>query len=144
MKRNHWKRGASLPETVIVMSVLMFLLLGIIDFGRALYTYSFVAQTARQSARWLIVRGTNCTVVSPCNATNDNLKSYAQSLSIGATNASNISASATSTQSGCGTAPPFAPGCAVTVTVTYPFNFMFPFLPTGISMSSSSTMQQAN
>lgn len=144
MKRNHWKRGASLPETVIVMSVLMFLLLGIIDFGRALYTYSFVAQSARQGARWIIVRGTNCTVVLPCNAQNSDLLAYVQSLSIGATNSSSLTASATASPSSCGLHPPFAPGCTVTVTVTYPFNFMFPFLPAGISMSSSSTMQQAN
>lgn len=143
MKRNYWQRGASLPETVIVMSVLMFLLLGIIDFGRALYTYSFVAQSARQGARWLIVRGTNCTVLDNCNATNTNLTTYVQSLSIGATNASNITASA-STVSPCSGNPPYAPGCTVTVTVTYPFKFMFPFLPSGISMQSTSTMQQAN
>ena len=47
MKRNHLQRGASLPETVIVMGVLMFLLLGIIDFGR------FSTRT-RSSRRWRV------------------------------------------------------------------------------------------
>ena len=64
MKPKHGERGASLVETVIVMGVLLALMFGIIDFGRALYTYSFVAQLARQGARWAIVRGANCTVLA--------------------------------------------------------------------------------
>ena len=132
-------RGSSLPETVIVIGVLMFLLLGIIDFGRALYTYSFVAQLARQGARWAMVRGTDCTVLNDCSATQAEVQSYVQSLSEGATVASNITATYTS-PSGCGN-PPYAPGCTIAVTVTYPFNFMFPFLPSStINMSSAAEM----
>ena len=40
------ERGSTLPETVIVMSVLLAVMFGIIDFGRALYTYGFVTRRA--------------------------------------------------------------------------------------------------
>jgi Flp pilus assembly protein TadG len=140
-----WQRGSSMVETVIVMSVLLALMFGIIDFGRALYTYSFVAQEARQGARWLIVRGAHCTVLDHCDAsysgsTND-LQTYVRSLSVGATNPNRITAwGSTSTLCNAHTM-----GCAVTVTVTYPFSFMLPFVPAAtINMSSTSTMVVAN
>lgn len=148
MKKYHHQRGASLPETVIVMTVLLALMFGIIDFGRALYTYSFVAQLARQGARWIIVRGADCSVLDHCNATStcsttNDLQTYVRGLSIGATNQNNITACATYGTTACTTT--HTPGCTITVTVSYPFNFMLPFLPsTGISMSSSSTMVVAN
>lgn len=134
-----------MAETVIVMTVLLAMMFGIIDFGRALYTYSFVAQLARQGARWTIVRGTNCNVLDHCSALSSDVQTYVQSLSYGATNSSNISASASSSSSGCNAGGPFAPGCTVKVTVSYPFNFMLPFVPsTTINMSSSSTMVVSN
>lgn len=137
------QRGASLPETVIVMAVLMFLILGIIDFGRALYTYSFVAQLAREGARWAIVRGTDCTVLTDCSATQAEVQTYVQSLSEGATTASSITATYTSPS--CGGSPPFAPGCTIAVTVSYPFKFMFPFLPSStLNFSSTSEMVVSN
>ena len=68
MKRQGAQRGASLPETAIVMAVLLALLFGIIDFGRAMYTYAFVAQLAREGARWAIVRGNQCSVLDHHNA----------------------------------------------------------------------------
>ncbi|HEV3090500.1 MAG TPA: TadE/TadG family type IV pilus assembly protein [Candidatus Cybelea sp.] len=140
MRDNHLQRGSSLPETVIVMGVLLAMMFGIIDFGRALYTYSFVAQAARQGARWMIVRGSSCTVLDHCNAASSDLQTYVQGLSIGATKASSITATAS-----WGTCTTHAPGCTVTVTVSYPFTFMLPYLPsTGITMSSSSTMVISN
>jgi Flp pilus assembly protein TadG len=138
------ERGASLPETAIVIGVLLVLLFGIIDFGRAMYTYAFVAQSARQGARWAIVRGAQCSQLDHCNASSSDVQTYVQSLSVGATTASNISATATWPSSGC---PPGLsgkqPGCIVIVTVIYPFQFLLPFMnakfPT-LSMSSTSQM----
>ncbi len=66
------QRGSSLPEMAIILVVLLAFLFAIVDFGRATYTYAFVAQLARQGARWTIVRGSQCvssTTVTPPKAT---------------------------------------------------------------------------
>jgi Flp pilus assembly protein TadG len=130
MKGRIRERGGSLPETALVLAACLAMLFGIIDFGRALYTYSFVGQVARQGARWAIVRGSQCTVLDHCNATKDDIQTYVRSLSEGATLPSNIQVTnATWNQCPAGSGGN-APGCTLTVTVKYPFNFMLPFLPT--------------
>ncbi|MFY9632968.1 MAG: TadE/TadG family type IV pilus assembly protein [Candidatus Cybelea sp.] len=145
MKPKHGERGASLVETVIVMGVLLALMFGIIDFGRALYTYSFVAQLARQGARWAIVRGANCTVLCPSGpAGPSDVQTYVQSLSEGATDPTQITV--TAVWSGTGCTASHTPGCLVTVNVSYPFRFFLPFVLPGhsITMSSSSQMVVSN
>jgi Flp pilus assembly protein TadG len=133
--RRHGQRGSGLPEMAIVASALLLLILGIIDFGRAMYTYSFVAQLARQGARWAIVRGSGCTVLDNCDATSAEVQTYVRSLSSGMTNASKITASLALPNSCQST------GCAVVVTVTYPFSFLTGVLPgAAFNMSSSSQM----
>jgi Flp pilus assembly protein TadG len=143
-KRSHRERGASLPETAIIMSALLLVLCGIIDFGRAMYTYAFVAQIAREGARWAMVRGSQCTVLNDCpNVSSAQVQTYVQSLSEGPTAASQISATATWPPSECvpGSTGE-APGCVVQVVVTYPFKFMvIPFLLNTPAITFSSTSQ---
>jgi Flp pilus assembly protein TadG len=143
----HFEHGSTLPETAIACVALLSLLFGVIDFGRALYTYAFVAQVAREGSRWAIVRGsTSCTNsgngLAGCDATAPAIQSYVQSLSQGATTASQISV--VPTWSNCPSAAATvlnAPGCTVNVQVTYPFRFVMGFMPTlTINMSSSSQM----
>jgi Flp pilus assembly protein TadG len=148
-RRRHRERGSALAETAVIMTVLLMLMFGIIDFGRALYTYSFVAQLAREGARWAIVRGGDCTVIDNCPATSTNLLTYVKSLNEGATNASSITANlsfqAPPSGIGCSTSGNNAPGCVAKVTVTYPFTFMLPFLPkAGITMTGTSEMVISN
>lgn len=146
------ERGASLPETAIVISVLLALMFGIIDFGRAIYTYSFVAQLARQGARWAIVRGANCTAFAtacPAQSGTTDVEPFVQSLNVGALKTSNISASLawTPPNSGvnCSTIDSNQPGCIAVVTVSYPFSFMLPWVPnTTVTMSSTSQMVISN
>jgi Flp pilus assembly protein TadG len=142
------ERGGTLPETVIVMSVLLAVMFGIIDFGRALYTYSFVTNAARQGARWAIVRGSKCTLLDHCPAAkgSTDIQPYVQGLSEGAMTANNISASLSfpSCPSGVVSANGNSPGCVAEVTVQYPFKFMLPFLPAGIQLSSTSEMVISN
>lgn len=132
-----------MPETAIVMAVLLAVMFGIIDFGRALYTYGFVAQSAREGARFAIVRGSQCdsTKVSPCPASSSDVQTYVRGLSIGATNASNISATLTWPSCPGAVTGTNSPGCVAKVTVTYPFAFIAPFVSTGsINLTSSSQM----
>jgi Flp pilus assembly protein TadG len=133
------ERGSTLPETVIVMGVLLAVMFGIMDFGRALYTYGFVANAAREGARWAIVRGSECTQLDHCSASSADLQTYVQSLSEGAMKASSIGATLTFPSASC-TSPDNAPGCVAKVTVTYPFTFIAPFV-SNVTMPMSSTSE---
>ena len=147
MKRRG-ERGASLPEAAIVMTLLLTLMFGIVDFGRAFYTYDLVSHMARQGARWAIVRGSQCSGLDHCPAQqgSTDILPYVQSLSEGATNASQISATLTFPScAGASGGASDAPGCVAQVTVSYPFNFLLPFVHSGqITMTSSSQMVISN
>ncbi len=141
MKAKHSERGASIAETAVVMSVVLLLLFAIVDFGRALYTYSFVATIAREGARWMIVRGSQCTVLDNCGAQSAQLKTYVQGLNNGALSTSSIAATANFVACPSGAAAGNGPGCTVRVTVTYPFAFIAPyFSKLGMTMTSTSQM----
>jgi Flp pilus assembly protein TadG len=135
------ERGSTMAETAIVMTVLLALVCGIIDFGRALYTYAFVAQTARQTTRWAMVRGSQCTLLTSCNATQTQVQGYAQSLAYGFITPSSITATTS-----WGSCPPGssgnAPGCTVSVVVRYPFKFVLPWMSQlgTLNMTSTSEM----
>lgn len=137
------ERGSSLPETAIIMGVVLALIFAVVDFGRAMYTYAFVAQLAREGARWAIVRGAQCTQLDHCNASSSDVQTYVQSLSEGATTASSIGVVANWPSCPAGSASKNSPGCTVTVNVQYPFKFMLPYMPgpnMQITMSSTSQM----
>jgi len=143
----HSERGSTLPEMAIAAVAVMLLIFGVIDFGRAMYTYGFVSDLAREGARWAVVRGsTSCTnsnnELADCNATEAEVQTYVQSLSEGATLASGFTVTVTYP-----TCPPDiasgsnAPGCTVAVQVTYPFKFIMGLLPKEqLNISSTSTM----
>lgn len=131
----HAQRGAALPEAAIIISVLLLLIFGIIDFGRAFYTYGLTAQLARQGARWAIVRGSGCTLLNDCNATSPQVQSYVQGLAANLPSGSGVTATA-SWPNACN-----ATGCPVLVTVNVPFHFLGLILPgPSFNMSSSSQM----
>ena len=148
-RSRRYERGNSLPETAIVMAVVLMLVFGIIDFGRAMYTYSFVANTARQGARWAIVRGSQCTLLDHCGALSADVQTYVRSLSVGITDPNSITATAAFPGNGPGCSGAVGtsgvknvPGCPVVVSVTYnSFKFILPYMPgPTISMSSTSQM----
>jgi Flp pilus assembly protein TadG len=137
------------------MTVLLAMMFGIIDFGRAMYTYSYVAQLARQGARWAIVRGANCTAYAtacPASSGTSDIQPYIQSLNEGAMDTSSIQANLqfSSNSADCASEssglPSNKPGCIAQVTVRYPFNFMLPWVLPGttITMQSTSKMVNAN
>ena len=72
MSKRHGKRGSSLPETVIVMIVLLTLTFGLMDFGRAIYTFAWMTDIAQRAHRWAIVRGSSCTKLDHCGINGSN------------------------------------------------------------------------
>ena len=53
------QKGQSLLEMAFVSLIFFFLLFGIIEFGRALWTYNTIVQSTRQAARWAVVNVAN-------------------------------------------------------------------------------------
>ena len=132
------ERGTSMVELALVATAFLLLIFGIMDFGRALFTYHAVANAAREGSRWAMVRGSTCTVAG-CPAAAADVQTYVQGRNGTLMTASDISVSTTyGGNTGC-PAGNQNPGCLVTVTVTYPFHFAaLPFAD--ISMSSTSKM----
>jgi Flp pilus assembly protein TadG len=76
-KNTSKQRGATLYEFAAILPILLFMMIGIVDFGRAMYMYHFVASAASQAARWASVRGVNCKAyTSGCPAINTDIQTY--------------------------------------------------------------------
>ncbi len=127
MSKRHGKRGSSLPETVIVMIVLLTLTFGLMDFGRAMYTFAWMTDIAQRADRWAIVRGSACTKLDHCGANSSNnwASTFILGNAFGIVNPTSIGIS----NDYDGTPVTNSPGSLVVMYVTYPFNFLFPFMP---------------
>jgi len=146
MTRAHGERGSTMVETAIMLTAALLLLFGIIEFGRAVYTYHLVDNVARAGARWAMVRGAACPgSTSPartdCPVLSSDVQTYVRSISPMADQNSVTATASWPGNTGCRTSGNNGPGCLVVVNVTYPFHFALPFVSTAtITMSSTSQM----
>jgi Flp pilus assembly protein TadG len=155
------ERGVGLVEFAMTAWLMMFLLLGVFQFGYAMYAYQFTSYAAQQGARFAMVRGhtwsehegdicgtsapPNFTMIYDCEAQSSDIQNYVQSLATGGINPSNITVNSNNwpaaTPDGTSTActnQPNSQGCLVKVTVSYTFNFI-PFLRvTAVPMTATS------
>lgn len=135
----HGERGNALVEFALMSTMALTLIFGVVDFGRALYTYHLVSNAARAATRYAMVRGSTCTV-SGCPATSDSIQTYVRGLAP-AIDPSSLTVTTTWTAaSGCADAANQGPGCVVSVQVSYPFRFLVPVLP-HYTMTMASTSQ---
>jgi Flp pilus assembly protein TadG len=153
-----WRRlaleqGSSLVEFALVVVIFMSMVLGIMDFGRALYSYHFVSHAAREATRYAAVRGSTCTLDGSC--TNDGSCATVATLTCLPTYVTNNAPPGIDTTK-ITTTPNWpvqangpavcknkknAPGCTVEVQVSYSFSFLFPLVHTGaVTLSSTSEM----
>jgi Flp pilus assembly protein TadG len=143
------QRGSGLVEQALVLTILLTVMFGIIDFGRALYTYHFVSEAAREATRWASVRGHACVglAVGCPDADQADIQTFVSNVSGMGLDPAKITATAT------WPIKPYSnpscavnnknPGCVVQVQVDYAFHFIMPFLPpstTTYTMSSTSEM----
>jgi Flp pilus assembly protein TadG len=118
------------------------LIFGVIDFGRALYSYHFVSHAAREATRFAIVRGANCSgLTGGCPAYKPDVQSYvvntlANGIGINANSLVVVPSwpgtnydSVTNCTMNATTGLYDNPGCVVQVQVQYAFNFIFPLMP---------------
>lgn len=127
-KRYDGERGQALVEFAFASFFVLTLLFGVIEFGRALFTYDLITADARLGSRWAMVRATTMTQAT--------LQTYLRSVSNGI-DTTQLTATPAFANSGICTTT-YGTGCTVTVVVQYPFHFVWRFAP--ITMSSSSQM----
>ncbi len=140
------ERGTTLLESAVMISTLLVMMFGVVGFGTALYTYHFVSNTAREATRWASVRGSTCGSLSGgCPAADTDVNAYVQNLSTGiGLDPTKITTTTTwvappNNLAICASQPN-SPGCVVKVQVQYSFQFLFPLLPSGFTMQSTSQM----
>jgi Flp pilus assembly protein TadG len=134
-----------MAEFAIVLTASLTLIMGIVDLGRALYTFHLISNAARMGARYAIVRGAACTA-SGCPATQTSIQTYVRGLAP-ELNGASMTVTTTWTPTGtCTTNPANTAGCLVSVQVVYPIRFaavpLLPAFPMSISSTSKMIMSQ--
>ena len=151
------ERGSTMVEFALVCTFFLVMLFGIIDFGRALYTYHFLSNAARTATRWAAVNGANCSGDGSCNGTapmnngpasQDDVQNYVRSITPPGIDSSQVTVTACGVTGGggkCADSPPGCTlnesGCMVQVNVSYTFNFLVPLVRrAALPMTSTSEM----
>lgn len=127
-------QGASILEFGLVVLVFYAFVFGVMDFGRALYSYHFVSHAAREAARYAIVHGS----ASSEPATANDITQYVRNIAPDGIDLSAITVSTT-------WSPDNTPGSNVKVQVQDNFHFIMPLvLKPQMNLSSSSQMVISN
>jgi Flp pilus assembly protein TadG len=133
--------GDALVEYAIVFLLFMTMIMGTIDFGRALFTYHYLSNVTRDAARWAAVNGSACGGDSSCNgqgymnngsAKQADVNTFIKNQTPPGIDTSRLTTTVTwpvSTDSPatCATTQN-APGCTVKVQLNYAFNFVSPLI----------------
>lgn len=139
------EQGSSLVELALIAPMLLLLLLGAVDFGRAYYLNVELAGAAHAAALYGSQYPTDITGMQ--TAAQDDAPDV-PGLAIGATTYGCECANGTAYSASCGTTP----SCTgnnevyrVNVTVTATYNSMFPWpgIPSSLSFSSSASARSA-
>ena len=126
-------KGQSLVEMALVCMIFFFLLFGILEFGRALYTYNTIVQNTRAAARWAVVNVLDNSDVADIAKTKNvvlygNPTGSGTPLLIGMT-AAMVNVSVNPLEVDTGTPPkPISQKISVSVS-GYPFQFIIPLAP---------------
>jgi Flp pilus assembly protein TadG len=142
VRQKNGEAGSALVEFALATVIILTVLFGIIDMGRALYAFDWVSDAARRGTRYAMVRGTSSCTGSPqlsdCKAGPPLITTYIEG------NAFALDQSAITVIAQCWPSshafdpPPCTPGKTVAVTVQYNFAFLSPFTPHSWTMTSSS------
>jgi Flp pilus assembly protein TadG len=149
--------GATVVEFALSAGIVFMMLIGIMEMCLAFYTYNFVSEAARETARYAIVRGsTSCTNtphLTNCNATAAEISGYINNFEYPALSSSKLTVTtswltatssgspATTTWSACSTGTCNAPGNLVKVVMTYDFPVGIPYVPKStLAITSTSEM----
>lgn len=124
--------GSAVVEFAAAFTMLFAFLFGIMDLSRALYSYHFVADAAREGTRYAMVRGSSCTsYTTACPASASDIQTYLKNVPAGI-NPQSVTVTTTWT-------PNNNPGSVVQVQVQYSFQPIFPLVRKGALVMTSSS-----
>ncbi len=123
--RKYGEKGVTMVESSLIMMVFFFLLIGVMECGRLLSSYHFLANASREAVRWAMVRGGDSGRAADAAAVTRYVKSIAPGMDTSA-----ITVTTTWT-------PDNDPGSAVKVDIQYAFVSIVPFIPP-VTMNSAS------
>ncbi|HET7214739.1 MAG TPA: TadE/TadG family type IV pilus assembly protein [Terriglobia bacterium] len=122
--------GSAVLEFGLVVVMFFMFVFGVMDFGRALYTYHFVSNAACEATRYAIVRGSSST--NPVTASD--IQAYVKSITPEGVDPNQLTITTT-------WSPDENPGSTVKVQVRDNFQFMTPVLASyQMNFSDSSQM----
>lgn len=130
-----FRHGQALVEFAIGLGLLLLLVFGVVDLGRAVFAYNSIAHCAREGTRYAIVHGSQSTTPVGPAANDATLEAWVRRFATGL-QASQFSV--TSTWVGPSGAANNQPGSTVTVVVGYNFQpaTMF-FMPLSLRSQSA-------
>ncbi len=137
--------GQTMIEMAVALPVLFALIFCFMELCMAFYTYDMISESAREGARYAIVRGAGCpnTTSPTCEATAAEVDTYVKGLGWPNIAGGTMSVCTYYNDNACNTNPAGseAKGDPVKVTITYVFPITMPFVPThSITLTSSSQM----
>ena len=133
------ERGQALVELAVITPILLLLIAGIIEAGRAFYTYVQLANASREGGRYGMLSPTDASGIT--SSVGRELPSWIT----GATTAATCAAAGTNTFATCNTSTNARSGDQLKVTVNYNYTPIMPFLNgigsfTAVTMSTSAIM----
>ena len=140
LRRGRDERGAALLEMAFTLPLLLFVCVGILEFGRAYQTWQVLTNAAREGARIAVLPGTTSTDVT------NRVRTYMQNGQLPKYATATVSVTPTTVSIGAAGSE-----SASKVTVNYPFDFIVldPIARlatgqgtgTGVNMVASATMR---
>lgn len=121
--------GSAVLELGLVVVIFFMFVFGVMDFGRALYTYHFVSNAACEATRYAMVRGASST--QPVTSTD--IENYVKSITPEGVDPNKLTVTTI-------WSPDDSPGSTVRVQVSDNFSFMTPVLA-GHQMTLSDSSQ---
>jgi Flp pilus assembly protein TadG len=124
MKNRQDERGAAVVEFALVVPILLLLVLGIAEFGRAYYIQASISQAAREGVRVMALQNSPAGAVAATQAA-------AQPLTL-----TNITVSPNTCVASGST-----PAATATVTVTHSFTFLSTLFGSGLTLTGQGVMR---
>jgi Flp pilus assembly protein TadG len=118
------RAGQGLVEFALLLPVLLLIVMGLVDFGRAIYAFNSVSNAAREGARTAIVDQRTRTSTGAYLAAEE-AANQATALGLNPTNPAQVLVTFPDPDNNC---PTVAVGCLVSVRVQYQFNAITPII----------------